>query len=651
MTAPLWQPGPQQQHCRLARFQQQARELSGQALSDYQALHTWSVQQPDAFWRQVWDFCGVVGEPGDTVMEAAEQFRDTRWFPDGRLNYAENLLRRQDDHPALVSVLEDGTRTQISYAQLRVAAGQVAAQLKAAGIQPGDRVAGFMPNRIETVIAALGAAWIGAVWSSCSPDFGVSAVLDRFGQIEPRVLVACDGYHYNGKWIDLQARIDALHQALKPDLLVVVPGQGDSSRVEKALIWQTWLDNAAPAPAFTRLAFNHPLFILYSSGTTGQPKCIVHGAGGTLLQQTKELQLHGDVGDQDTLFYFTTCGWMMWNWLICGLHTGATLVLYDGNPAYPNTARLFDLVDAEGISHFGTSAKFVQAVEKSGLQPRHSHDLNTLRTLFSTGSPLLHESYDFLYQQVKPDLLVSSISGGTDIISCFALGNPLLPVYRGELQCLGLGMDVAVFDDNGEPLTDSKGELVCRQPFPSCPVSFWNDPDGRRFHKAYFARFDQPGKKQVWAHGDYAQLVPHEHHQGLIIHGRSDAVLNPGGVRIGTAEIYRQVETLDEIREAIVVGQEFEGDVRVVLFVVPAGGVTLTDALQSRIRRAIRQGASPRHVPAVIASVPEIPRTVSGKIVELAVREVIHDRPVTNRNALANPQALEYFKNRSELQD
>ena len=646
MSAPLWQPGDAQQHSRLARFWEQARHHSGQPLADYNALHAWSVEQPEAFWQQVWDFCGVVGEPGDTVLTRRDRFQDTHWFPQARLNYAENLLHRNDTHPALISVLEDGTRHEVSYADLRVAAGKVAAQLLAAGVKPGDRVAGYMPNRIETVIAALGAAWIGAVWSSCSPDFGVSGVLDRFGQIEPAVLVACDGYHYNGKWIDLGDRIDALHDALKPELLVVVPGKGTSTPVRRALIWQTWLDSAGPAPDFAALPFNHPLFILYSSGTTGQPKCIVHGAGGTLLQQTKELQLHGDVGPEDTLFYFTTCGWMMWNWLICGLHTGATLVLYDGNPAYPNTARLFDLVDGEGITHFGTSAKFIQAVEKSGLRPCESHDLATLRTLFSTGSPLLHESYDYLYQQVKPNLLVSSISGGTDIISCFALGNPLLPVYRGELQCAGLGMDVAVFDDNGEPLADSKGELVCRQPFPSCPVAFWNDPDGSRFHRAYFARFDG-----VWAHGDYAQLVPHEQHTGLIIHGRSDAVLNPGGVRIGTAEIYRQVETLDEIREAIVVGQEWQGDVRVVLFVVLADGVSLDEALQARIRKAIREGATPRHVPAVIAEVPEIPRTVSGKIVELAVREVIHGRPVTNRNALANPQALEHFSNLPELAD
>ena len=646
MSTPLWQPDDHSQHTHLAAFWQQARKKSDLPLADYQALHRWSVEQPDAFWQQAWDYCNVIGRPGDTVLTPGETFQSTRWFADGELNYAENLLKRNDTHTAVVSVLEDGSRSTISYAQLRVAAGKVAAQLQAAGIQPGDRVAGFMPNRTETLIAALGAAWIGAVWSSCSPDFGVSGVLDRFGQIEPKVLLACDGYHYNGKWIDLGERIEALHDALKPELLIVVPGRGDSSTVPRALIWGAWLEAGGPPPEFVRLPFNHPLFILYSSGTTGQPKCIVHGAGGTLLQQTKELHLHGDVRDTDTLFYFTTCGWMMWNWLICGLHTGATLVLYDGNPAYPDTGRLFDLIDAEGITHFGTSAKFVQAVEKSGLCPKDSHDLSTLRTLFSTGSPLLHESYDYLYQQVKSSLLVSSISGGTDIISCFALGNPMLSVYRGELQCLGLGMDVAVFDDNGQPLADRKGELVCRTPFPSCPVRFWNDPDGQRFHAAYFARFEG-----IWAHGDYAQLAPHNGHQGLIIHGRSDAVLNPGGVRIGTAEIYRQVETLPEIREAIVVGQQFDGDVRVVLFVVPADGVELNAALQTRIRKAIRQGATPRHVPAVILSVPEIPRTVSGKIVELAVREVIHGRPVTNRNALANPDALAHFSQRIELED
>ncbi|SOC14288.1 acetoacetyl-CoA synthetase [Alloalcanivorax xenomutans] len=646
---PLWQPDQQRlQHSALNRFWQQARALSGLPLPDYRALHQWSVNEPEAFWNLVWDFSALQGEKGAEVLERAERFRDHRWFPQARLNAAENLLPRHDDHTALISVDEAGQRHQISYSELRVAAGQVAAQLHDAGVRPGDRVAGYMPNRIETIIAALGAAWIGAIWSSCSPDFGVQGVLDRFGQIEPKVLFACDGYQYNGKWIALGERLQTLREQLKPELLVVIPGRGKASNVHAALPWSEWLDAAGPAPAFAALPFDHPLYILYSSGTTGAPKCIVHGAGGTLIQHAKEHRLHGDLGADDVLFYFTTCGWMMWNWLVGGLQSGATLVLYDGNPAYPDASRLFDLIDTEGVTHFGTSAKFVQAVEKAGIEPIKSHSLETLRVLYSTGSPLLHESYDFLYQKVKPDLLVSSISGGTDIISTFALGNPMLPVHRGELQCLGLGMDVAVFDDDGQAVSGEKGELVCRTPFPCCPVAFWNDPDGQRFQDAYFERFASLGM-DIWAHGDYAETVAHEGHDGLIIHGRSDAVLNPGGVRIGTAEIYRQVETLPQIREAVVIGQQWQGDVRVVLFVVMAGDAVLDDDLKQTLRQTIRDGASPRHVPAVILEVPEIPRTVSGKIVELAVRDIVHGREVRNRNALANPDALAHFANRPEL--
>ena len=645
--SPLWRPDAQRlEHSQLTAFRKQAQAISGQSLDDYRALHQWSVREPEAFWNLVWDFCELQGHKGERVLEPSPVFRHNRWFPDARVNMAENLLARHDTHPALISVDESGHREEINYSDLRVAAGQVAAQLHAAGIQPGDRVAGFMPNRIETVIAALGCAWIGAIWSSCSPDFGVQGVLDRFGQIEPKVLFACDGYQYNGKWIELDQRIQELHDKLQPELLVAIPGRGHTSGVHKALNWSDWLAAAEPPPPFAELPFNHPLYILYSSGTTGAPKCIVHGTGGALIQHAKEHRLHSDLGADDVLFYFTTCGWMMWNWLVSGLQTGATLVLYDGNPAYPDAARLFDLIDAEKITHFGTSAKFVQAVEKAGVVPRDSHDLSTLRTLMSTGSPLLHESYDFLYEQVKPDLLVSSISGGTDILSCFALGSPAVPVYRGELQCLGLGLDVAVFNDDGEAVIGEKGELVCRAPFPACPVAFWNDPDEQRFHDAYFDTFEN-----IWAHGDYAEIVAHEGHDGLIIHGRSDAVLNPGGVRIGTAEIYRQVETLEEIREAIVIGQQFQGDVRVVLFVVPADGIELSDELQKKIRTTIRAGASPRHVPAVILTVPEIPRTVSGKIVELAVRDVVHGREVRNRNALANPDALQHFADRPELAD
>lgn len=644
MSEPLWSPDKNRvANTRMRAFHAAAEDAGGRTLQRCEDLHQWSVEHPEDFWRLVLDFCGLVyeGSP-EPARVPAQHFKDTAWFPELRLNFAENLLQRRDAGTAVVAVQENGDRQSLSWHDLHAAAGQVAAQLHDAGIRPGDRVAGYLPNRIETLVAALGAAWIGAIWSSCSPDFGVQGVLDRFGQIEPRVLFVCSGYHYNGRWIDMAERVEAVRAELQPELMVQIPA--GEPELPGALDWRQWLDGAGKPPEMTRLPFDHPLYILYSSGTTGRPKCIVHGAGGTLLQHAKELQLHTDVQRDDCFFYFTTCGWMMWNWLISGLQTGATLVLYDGNPAYPDITRLLDLVDAEGITHFGTSAKFIQALEKNNAQPIKSHDLSSLRTLLSTGSPLLHESYDYIYEHIKPDLLVSSISGGTDIVSCFALGHPLLPVYRGELQCLGLGMDVAVFNENGESVEGEKGELVCRQPFPCCPVKFWNDPDGERFHRAYFSTFDN-----IWAHGDYAEIVPHDNHRGLIIHGRSDAVLNPGGVRIGTAEIYRQVETLPEIRESIVVGQQWHGDVRVVLFVVPQPGVELDDELRERIRVAIRKGASPRHVPARILDVPEIPRTISGKLVELAVRQVIHGETVDNRNALANPQALEGFADRDEL--
>ncbi len=647
MNTPLWQPDTRRAaETRLAQFMREAEAATGQTFADYTALHQWSVRDSDLFWQQVYHFCGLTAE-GDTApaMQPGVHLRETRWFPNLRLNYAQNLLRHADTHPhdiALVCETENGRQRRLSFDELRHAAGQFAARLKQAGVMPGDRVAGWLPNGPEAVIAALGSAWIGAVWSSCSPDFGVSGVLDRFGQIEPTVLLLTDGYHYNGKWIDLTERATQIRAGL-PSATVVQIATGEQ-RLPDTQDWQAWLDGALDVPDYALLPFEHPLYILYSSGTTGQPKCIVHGAGGTLLQHAKEHALHGDLRQGDRLFYFTTCGWMMWNWLVGGLQAGATLVLYDGNPAWPDTGRLFDLAARERVTHFGTSAKFIQAVEKSGLVPREKCDLSALRVLFSTGSPLLHESFDFVYQAISEQVQLSSISGGTDIISCFALGNPLLPVYRGELQCLGLGMDVAVFNDAGEPVTDEKGELVCRAPFPSMPVGFWRDADGSRYHKAYFSRFEN-----VWAHGDYAELRPHDGWQGMVIHGRSDAVLNPGGVRIGTAEIYRQVESLADIRESIVVGQEWDGDVRVVLFVVPQPGVTLDDTLRARLRKAIREGASPRHVPAVILAVPEIPRTVSGKIVELAVREIIHGRPVTNLNALANPAALAHFRDREEL--
>jgi len=642
---PLWSPSEaRQQASRMQAFLHSAGEQHDRAFRSYNELHRWSVSDVDAFWRHIWQFCNIVGDgPGGSALQRAGRFQDSRWFPEARLNFAENLLKRRDDDTAIIAVDEIGSRTELSWQQLYQQAGRFAAALKQHGIVPGDRIAGYMPNRIEAVIAALGASWIGAVWSSCSPDFGVSAVLDRFGQIQPRILIVADHYHYNGKLIDLSSRVADIAAQLQVETLVCVAETAIDTAVPSVTL-DSWLGNANSIPDFVRLPFNHPLYILYSSGTTGVPKCIVHGVGGTLLQHAKELQLHSDLGADDRLFYFTTCGWMMWNWLVSGLQTGASIVLYDGNPAWPDTARLFDLVDAEQITHFGTSAKFIQAVEKSGLKPVQRHSLETLKVLFSTGSPLLHESYDYIYRDIKADLLVASISGGTDIVSCFALGNPLLPVFRGELQCLGLGMDVAVFNDAGIPVDNEKGELVCRTPFPSMPVGFWNDDDGKKYQRAYFSRFNN-----VWAHGDYAETRLHDNHTGLIIHGRSDAVLNPGGVRIGTAEIYRQVETLEAIRESIVVGQDWQGDVRVVLFVVLQPGYSLNDQLRAAIRKAIRDGASPRHVPAIILEVAAIPRTVSGKIVEMAVREVIHGRPVSNQGALANAEALEHFRNREEL--
>ncbi|WP_111656707.1 acetoacetate--CoA ligase [Isoalcanivorax indicus] len=644
----LWQPpADARTRTRLGQFWQQAEALSGERFADYEALHQWSLTAPEDFWGLVMRFSGLIVQ-GETTPHlsmpdgAATPMTRQRWYPHLTLNYAENLLRRRDNRVAMTAITEDGQRSTLTFAALHQQAGRVAAQLLAAGVRPGDRVAGWLPNRMETVIAALGCAWVGAVWSSCSPDFGVSGVTDRFGQIAPRLLFVTDGYFYNGKWQDLSDKVAQVRAQLAPEQVIQL--SGGKQRLPETQDWDTWLLQAGTAPDFAQLPFDHPLYILYSSGTTGKPKCIVHGAGGTLLQQTKEHVLHGDLHDSDTLFYFTTCGWMMWNWLVGGLQTGAGIVLYDGNPAWPDAGRLFAVCQDEGITHFGTSAKFIQAVEKAGVTPGSQFDLSALRVLMSTGSPLLHESFDFIYREIKHDLLLSSISGGTDIISCFALGNPLLPVYRGELQCLGLGMDVAVFNDQGQPEEGEKGELVCRRPFPSMPVGFWQDDDGSRYHKAYFARFEN-----IWAHGDYAEIRRHRGHRGLVIHGRSDAVLNPGGVRIGTAEIYRQVETLAAVRESIVVGQDWQGDVRVVLFVVLQAGHTLDDALCAEIRAAIRSGASPRHVPAVILEVPEIPRTVSGKIVELAVREVIHGRPVSNESALANPQALAHFRHRPEL--
>jgi acetoacetyl-CoA synthetase len=570
-----------------------------------------------------------------------------RWFPQARLNFAENLLRRRDADTAIVFWGENKVRRRLTFAEVYDQVSQLAQALRAMGVTPGDRVAGFLPNMPEAPIGMLAASSIGAIWSSCSPDFGVQGVLDRFGQIQPKVLLCVDGYYYAGKTIDTLGRIEEIARQLPAlEKVVVVPyiaAEPQIGSIPKAAHLADFLAPFRPRDmAFERLPFDHPLAILYSSGTTGVPKCIVHGAGGTLLQHLKEHQLHTDLKRGDRLFYFTTCGWMMWNWLVSGLASGATLLLYDGSPFYPDASVLFDLADAEGMNVFGTSAKYIDALSKLDWRPQQTHRLADLRTMTSTGSPLSPESFEYVYASVKGDLLLSSISGGTDIVSCFVLGSPWLPVWKGEIQCRGFGLKVEVYDDEGKPVVGQKGELVCSAPFPSMPVGFWNDPDGAKYHDAYFAKF--PG---VWCHGDYMEITPRG---SAIIYGRSDAVLNPGGVRIGTAEIYRQVEQLPEVVESLVIGQDWERDVRVVLFVRLREGVALDEALVKKIKLQIRNNTTPRHVPAKIIQVADIPRTKSGKIVELAVRNVVHGRPVKNREALANPEALDLFRGLPDLQ-
>jgi acetoacetyl-CoA synthetase len=632
----------------ITQFSKRVSARSGERLDEYRALHKWSVEHQEEFWTELWDYAGVIAaERGDVVLRDADKMPGACWFPDARLNFAENLLRRRDDSTAVEFRGEDQVRRSLTYADLHGQVSRLSQALRAAGVEPGDRVAGYVPNAPEASIAMLAATAIGGVWSSCSPDFGIQGVLDRFGQIEPKVLFSADGYFYNGKRHDSVEKLKAIRARL-PTLkhVVVFPYTTDEPGLEGLADGVTWNDFVDPYQAgeidYQRLPFNHPLYIMFSSGTTGVPKCIVHGAGGTLLQHLKEHRLHVDVTHDDCLFYFTTCGWMMWNWLMSGLASEACLVLYDGSPFYPDGNVMFDYIDEVGIDLFGTSAKFIDAVAKAELSPRDSHDLRSLRTLMSTGSPLVPEGFDFVYQHIKSDLCLSSISGGTDLIACFALGNPTLPVWRGEIQCKALGMAVEALDDQGKPLPNGrKGELACVKPFPSMPIYFWNDENDAKYRSAYFENVPN-----VWCHGDYIEITEHD---GVIIYGRSDAVLNPGGVRIGTAEIYRQAEQIDEVIESIVIGQQWKGDVRVVLFVRLRQGLTLDDALVQRIKKQIRDNTTPRHVPAKILQVDDIPRTKSGKIVELAVRSVVHGEPIKNKEALANPEALEHFANRPEL--
>jgi acetoacetyl-CoA synthetase len=652
MEKPLWQPSPERvARANLTAFMREARERWGATADDYASLHRWSVTEQAQFWELVWSFCGVIGDAGNApVLVDGSKMPGARWFPDARLNYAENLLRRRDNSPAIVFWSEERLKSSLTCAELYGEVSRLVQALREAGIRPGDRIAGYMPNVPGTVIAMLAAASLGAVWSSCSPDFGVQGVLDRFGQIEPRILFAADGYFYNGKTIDVVDRLKEISRNLPSvEKVVIVPytqPRPPIADIPRAINIHDLMAPYRPREIlFERFPFNHPLFILYSSGTTGVPKCIVHGAGGTLLQHLKEHQLHVDLKPGERLFYYTTCGWMMWNWLASSLASRATIGLYDGSPLIAGGRVLFDYVDAARVNVFGTSAKFIDSTAKAGLRPRLTHRFTAMRCLLSTGSPLVPEGFDYVYREVKNDVHLASISGGTDLISCFVLGNPTGPVWRGEIQCRGLGMKVEVLDEQGRPARGEKGELVCTAPFPSMPIGFWNDPDGAKYRAAYFEKF--PG---VWCHGDYIELTGHD---GYVIHGRSDAVLNPGGVRIGTAEIYRQVESLDEVIESIVIGQDWPPDkptdVRVVLFVRLRDGIRLDDALIERIKRHIRDNTSPRHVPARIVQVPDIPRTKSGKIVELAVRNVVLGQPVKNLEALANPEVLVHYKDRPEL--
>lgn len=650
MSDLLWQPSAQRiSDAPVEKFRLFVNQRHNLTLENYTDLHAWSVSSIEEFWSALWDFNGVVSEvKGERVLDNPTLMPGASWFPDAKLNYAANLLRRNDNTDALVFRAETGEQTVLSHAQLRVQVASLSRYLRSIGIVAGDRIAGFVPNMPQAIVAMLAAASIGAVWSSCSPDFGLSGVLDRFGQIEPKVLFTADGYHYNGKKHDSLALVsDLVEQLPSVQKLIVIDYIGHGSPVGRAAniaeqFDQLVNDGSTEALVADALPFDHPLFIMFSSGTTGKPKCIVHGAGGTLLQHIKEHQLHVGAQPKEKTFFFTTCGWMMWNWLVGGLAVEATLMLYDGSPFYPDGNVLFDYAQSSGINYLGTSAKFIDACNKAGIAPKTTHSLPELKAVLSTGSPLVPESFDYVYEKIADDICLSSMSGGTDIVSCFALGNPALPVVRGELQCIGLGMDVRSYSDSGEPLpVGEKGELVCVKPFPSMPIGFFNDKDGSRYHDAYFNRFDN-----VWCHGDYISLTDAA---GMIIYGRSDAVLNPGGVRIGTAEIYRQVERFDEVVESLVIGQSWDNDVRVVLFLRLRDDIQLDDELIQKLKKHIRANTTPRHVPARIVQVSDIPRTRSGKIVELAVRKIVHGESVDNLDALANPEALALFKDRPEL--
>jgi acetoacetyl-CoA synthetase len=647
MTELLWQPSEgRAKSTNIYRFMQYVNERYSRKFTGYDELYRWSIEDSPDFWAALWDSAKVIyTRPYESVVNDVHKMPGARWFEGAELNFAENLLRYRDDHIALSFKGEGLSTVSITYAQLYERVSRLARSLRQMGIRPGDRVAGFLPNMAETVVAMLATASLGAIWSSCSPDFGIKGVLDRFGQIEPRVLFTADGYRYNGKEFDSLGRIsETLKDLPSIERVVVVPyvnPKPDLGQVRQGILFDDFLAPEAEEIRFEQVPANQPLYIMYSSGTTGVPKCIVHGVVGTLVQHLKELALHTDVKRKDTIFYFTTCGWMMWNWLVSSLALGARVFLYDGNPFYPDAAAMWQMAQDEGISIFGTSASYLSALEKAGVKPRESFDLSPLKAVLSTGSPLSVESFHYVYRDIKEDLCLSSISGGTDIISCFALGNPMGPVYAGELQVRGLGMKVEAYDEDGNSVVGEPGELVCTLAAPSMPIYFWNDPDNQKYHDAYFDVY--PG---VWRHGDWIEITEHG---GVIIYGRSDATLKPSGVRIGTAEIYRQVELIPEVLDSLVVGQDWDNDVRIILFVKLRDGQQLTEDLIKTIKATIRQNASPRHVPAKIIEVDDIPYTISGKKVELAVRKVIHGQEVKNKDALANPGSLDLYNDLPEL--